>query len=54
MPDLRKSVPLLFVLTLLGLGGSLRAEVHLQGVGGRVLGEASTLSSSSTTQARSR
>jgi hypothetical protein len=45
MPDLRKSVPLLFVLTLLGLGGSLRAEVHLPGVGGRVVGEANPLSS---------
>jgi hypothetical protein len=44
MPDLRKSVPLLFVLTLLGLGGSLRAEVHLPGVGGRVLGETNPLS----------
>jgi hypothetical protein len=45
MPVLRKSVPLLFVLTLLGLGGTLRAEVHVAGVGGRVIGEANPLSS---------
>jgi hypothetical protein len=45
MPVLHKSVPLLFVLTLLGLGGNLRAEVHVAGVGGRVVGEANPLSS---------
>ncbi len=45
MPVLRKSVPLLFVLTLLGLGGTLRAEVHVAGVGGRVIGDANPLSS---------
>lgn len=45
MPVLRKSVPMLFVLTLLGLGGTLRAEVPVAGVGGRVVGEANPLSS---------
>jgi hypothetical protein len=43
MPALRKSVPLIFVLALLGQGASLRAEVRRSGVAGRVVGEANPL-----------
>jgi hypothetical protein len=43
MPALRKSVPLIFVLALLGQGANLRAEVRRPGVAGRVVGEANPL-----------
>lgn len=43
MPALRKSVPLIFVLALLGQGADLRAEVRHSGVAGRVVGEKNPL-----------
>jgi len=43
MPALRKSVPLIFVLALLGQGADLRAEVRRSGVAGRVVGEKNPL-----------
>lgn len=45
MPALRKSVPLILVLALLGQGANLRAEVRRSGVAGRVVGEANPLTS---------
>jgi hypothetical protein len=45
MPALRKSMPFLFALVLLGQSGSLSAEARPQGVGGRVLGESAPLAS---------
>src|SRR6476661_9910294 len=45
MPALRKSLPLILALTLLGQSGSLQAEARRPGVGGRVLGESNPLSS---------
>jgi hypothetical protein len=43
MPALRKSVPLIFALALLGQGADLRAEVRLPGVAGRVVSEKNPL-----------
>jgi hypothetical protein len=43
MTALRKSVPLIFALTLLGPGADLRAEVRLPGVAGRVVSEKNPL-----------
>src|SRR5215218_9382521 len=43
MPALRKSVPLILVLALLGQGADLRAEVRRSGVAGRVVGEKNPL-----------
>jgi hypothetical protein len=43
MPALRKSVPLIFVLALLGQGADLRAEVRLPGVAGRVVSDKNPL-----------
>jgi hypothetical protein len=45
MPALRKSLPLILALTLLGQSGSLQAEARRPGVGGRVLTESNPLSS---------
>jgi len=45
MPALRTSLPLFLALALVGQSGSLRAEVRPSGVGGRVLTEATPLSS---------
>ena len=44
MPALRKSVPLILALTLLGQAASLRAEVRHPGVAGRVIGDTNPLS----------
>lgn len=44
MTALRKSMPLVLALALLGQAGSLRAEIHSPGVEGRVFGESSPLS----------
>jgi hypothetical protein len=43
MPALRKSVPLILVLALLGQGANVRAEVRLPGVAGRVVSEKNPL-----------
>jgi hypothetical protein len=43
MPALRKSVPLIFAIVLLGQSANVRAEVRLPGVGGLVRGESSPL-----------
>ena len=43
MPALRKSVPLILVLALLGQSADLRAEVRIPGVEGKVVGEKSPL-----------
>jgi Carboxypeptidase regulatory-like domain len=44
MPALRKSVPLIFAIALLGQAAGVRADVHHSGVGGLVRGESSPLS----------
>ena len=44
MPALRKSLPLLLALALLGQAAGLRAEARPSGVGGRVVGDANPLS----------
>jgi len=44
MTALRKSVPLILAIALLGRAASVRAEVHRPGVGGLVRGESSPLS----------
>src|SRR4051812_49383083 len=45
MPALRKSVPLILAVALLGQTASVRADARPPGVGGLVRGEASPLSS---------
>jgi hypothetical protein len=45
MPALRKSLPLILALTLVGQSGSLQAQARISGVGGRVLTESNPLSS---------
>ena len=45
MPALRKSLPLILALTLVGQSGSLQAETRHPGVEGRVLAESTPLSS---------
>jgi hypothetical protein len=44
MPALRKSLPLILALALLGQAAGLRADVRPSGVGGRVIGDSSPLS----------
>jgi hypothetical protein len=44
MPALRKSLPLLLALALLGQAAGLRAEARPSGVGGRVVGDSNPLS----------
>ncbi len=44
MPALRKSLPLILALALLGQAAGLRAEARPSGVGGRVLGDSNPLS----------